>query len=188
LSIQIIAEARQRVLAGWCQGAVARDANGRTVPFSSPEARRWSTLGALLASRDGQPPSDLVDAVSSLHRSTGESALEVWNDRTGRTQKEVVAAFDRALEGGLARGEPERPSSADDLSTYWLSTCEGFSVESDDGRVGIVEEVRLSRERQPEALAVRTGLFRTRLVIVPIDDVHQVVPQHKRVLLRPPLS
>ena len=187
MSIQIIAEARQRVLAGWCQGAVARDANGRTVPFSSPEARRWSTLGALLASRDGQPPTDLVDAVSSLHRSTGESALEVWNDRTGRTQKEVVAAFDRALEG-LARGEPERPSSADDLSAYWLSTCEGFSVESDDGHVGIVEEVRLSRERQPEALAVRTGLFRTRLVIVPIDDVHQVVPQHKRVLLRPPLS
>ncbi len=188
MSIQIIAEARQRVLAGWCQGTVACDANGRTVLFSSPEARRWSMLGALLASRDGQPASDLVDAVGSLHRSTGESALEVWNDRPGRTQKEVVAAFDRALEGGLPSGEPETPSKADDLSAYWLRTCEGFSVESDGGRVGIVEEVRLSRERQPKALAVRTGLFRTRLLIVPIDDVEQVVPRNKRVLLRPPLS
>ena len=184
--IQIIAEARQRVLAGWCQGAVASDANGRPVLSSSPEARRWSMLGALLASQNGQPVSDLLAAVSSLHRSTGESALEVWNDRPGRTQKEVVAAFDRALEG-VASGEPKTPS-ADDLSDYWLSTCEGFSVESNDGRVGIVEEVRLSRERQPEALAVRTGLFRTRVLIVPVDDVQQVIPRSKRVLLRPRLT
>ena len=187
MSIRMIAEARQRVLAGWCQGAVARDANGRTVLPSSPDARRWSMLGALLASRDGQPVSDLVGAVSLLHRSTGESALEIWNDRPGRTHKDVVAAFERALEG-VGAGEPKTRSADDDLSGYWLSTCEGFSVESDEGRVGIVEEVHLSPEKQPEALAVRTGLFRTRVLIVPIDDVQEIVPRRKRVLLRPAMS
>jgi hypothetical protein len=51
--------------------------------------------------------------------------------------------------------------------------------------VGIVEEVRLSAGKQPEALAVRTGMFRTRLEIVPVSRVERVIPRRKRVLLRP---
>lgn len=55
------------------------------------------------------------------------------------------------------------PAIDDDGQAYWLRTCEGFRVDSKDGRIGVVEEIRFSSEKQPEALGVRTGLFRTRL-------------------------
>jgi hypothetical protein len=97
---------------------------------------------------------------------------------------DVVAAFDRAIESLATRNE-EATHDADDLSAYWLRTCEGFRVDSKNGRVGVVEEVRVSTDREPEALAVRTGLFRLRLEIVPVSDVERVVPRRKRVLLRP---
>ena len=90
--------------------------------------------------------------------------------------------------GGVTNGRKAAPSADGDLSGYWLSTCEGFRVESNDGRVGIVEEIRFSPNGQPEALAVRTGLFRTRLVLVPIDDVQDVTPRTKRVLVRSPAT
>jgi hypothetical protein len=137
-------------------------------------------LGALLASWDGGPVEELGQAVTSLHTSTEQSPLEVWNDRPGRTQ----AAFERAIES-LARREYEAISASEDLSAYWLRTCEGFRVDSKNGRLGIVEEVRLSPAKQPEALAVRTGLFRLRLEIVPVGHVQRVIPRRKRVLLRP---
>lgn len=181
---RMITEARERVLGGWCQGAVARDASGRAVAAWSSHACQWSLLGSLLASRNGGRLSELADAVGSLHSSIGESALEVWNDRPWRTQQEVVAAFDRAMDT-TAGGEEESPSADGDLSAYWLSTCEGFAVDSNDGRVGIVEEVRLSPSREPLALAVRTGLFRLRLLVVSVEDVQEVVPRKKRVVLRP---
>jgi hypothetical protein len=99
-----MAEARERVATGWCQGAVAQDEDGRAVGPGSSDARRWSMLGALLASWDGGPVEELGQAVTSLHRSTEQSPLEVWNDRPGRTQTDVVAAFERAIES-LMRGE-----------------------------------------------------------------------------------
>lgn len=115
---RMITEARERVLGGWCQGAVARDASGRAVAASSSHACQWSLLGSLLASRNGGRLSELADAVGSLHSSIGESALEVWNDRPWRTQQEVVAAFDRAMDT-TAGGEKESPSADGDLSAYW---------------------------------------------------------------------
>jgi hypothetical protein len=179
----MIAAARERVVDGWCQGAFAQDTDGRAVGPGSYDARRWSMLGALLASWDGGPD-ELGRAVTSLHAATEQSPLEVWNDRRGRTQMDVVAAFDRAIESLATRNE-EATRDAEDLSAYWLRTCEGFRVDSKDGRLGLVEEVRVSADKEPEALAVRTGLFRLRLELVPVSDVERVVPRRKRVLLRP---
>jgi hypothetical protein len=96
---------------------------------------------------------------------------------------DVVAAFDRAIES-LATRDGEATHDAEDLSAYWLRTCEGFRVDSKNGRFGVVEEVRVSADEEPEALAVRTGLFRLRLEIVPVSDVERVVPRRKRVFLR----
>lgn len=179
---RMMVEARSRIIIGWCQGAVAQDEDGRAVAPESSDARRWSILGALLASWNGGPAGDLRQAVTSLHAETERSPLEVWNDRPGRTQTDVVSAFERAIDA-LARGGEEAILADADMS-YWLCTCEGFRVDSENGRVGLVEEVRLSPSKKPQALAVRTGLFRTRLEIVPVSDVERIIPRKKRVLLR----
>jgi hypothetical protein len=184
MSSRMMSEARERVVTGWCQGSVAQDNDGRVVGPRSSDARRWSMLGALLASWEGGPVDELGQAVTSLHRSTEQSPLEVWNDRPGRTQSDVVTAFERAIES-LARREAGETRAREDLPAHWLRTCEGFRVDLKNGRLGIVEEVRLSPAKQPEALVVRTGLFRLRLELVPVDDVECVIPRRKRVLLRP---
>jgi hypothetical protein len=180
---RIMVEARERITHGWCQGAVAQDEDGCAVDPGSSDARRWSMLGALLASWNGGPVANLGQAVTSLHAATERSPLEVWNDRPGRTQTDVVSAFERAI-NALATGGEKASCASEDMSVYWLRTCEGFRVDSDNGRVGIVEEVRLAPGKEPQALAVRTGIFRTRVEIIPVSDVERIVPRKKRVLLR----
>lgn len=68
-------------------------------------------------------------------------------------------------------------------SDYWLGHCEGFRVDSPDGRVGIVELV-LGKEDEPVALAVREGLFALHTIVVPIEDVAEVQPYAERIILR----
>jgi len=68
---------------------------------------------------------------------------------------------------------------------YWLAHCEGYRVDSPDGRVGVVEHVRLAPDSgRPELLAVRSGLFVPRSLLVPADRVEGVVPRERRVILR----
>ena len=68
---------------------------------------------------------------------------------------------------------------------YWLCRCEGFRVESPEGRFGLVEAVMFRvRPDEPDALIVRSGVLGRRLVIVPIEDVEDVVPRRQRVELR----
>jgi hypothetical protein len=67
---------------------------------------------------------------------------------------------------------------------YWLCRCEGFRVDSPDGRVGLVEAVMFRvRPDEPDALIVRAGMLGRKLVIVPIEDVENVLPRRQRVLL-----
>lgn len=68
---------------------------------------------------------------------------------------------------------------------YWLCRCEGFRVDSPEGRLGLVEAVMFRvRPDEPDALIVRAGVLGRRLVIVPIEDVADVVPRRQRVVLR----
>jgi hypothetical protein len=70
-------------------------------------------------------------------------------------------------------------------SDYWLGHCEGFRVDSHDGQIGIVEEVRPGSTRgDPETLIVRAGRFSTRLLIVPIGEIEEILVQAERVVLR----
>jgi hypothetical protein len=69
---------------------------------------------------------------------------------------------------------------------YWLCRCEGFRVESPEGRVGVVEEVRFeSRHDRPDVIVVRGGLFGARQFLVPVADVADVVPREEKLVLRP---
>src|SRR5512134_1624 len=67
---------------------------------------------------------------------------------------------------------------------YWLCRCEGFRVESPEGRFGLVEAVMFRiRPDEPDALIVRAGVLGHKLVIVPIEDVDDIAPRRERVLL-----
>ena len=67
---------------------------------------------------------------------------------------------------------------------YWLGRCEGFRVDSPEGRFGLVEAVMFRvRPDEPDALIVRAGVLGRKLVIVPLEDVEDVLPRRQRVLL-----
>lgn len=79
-----------------------------------------------------------------------------------------------------ARAAPER----EPLSAYWLRHCQGFRVDSPDGRIGTVDDVRFETPpEEPQALAVRVGLFGKRLLIVPVSEVKAILPRQERVVL-----
>ena len=70
-------------------------------------------------------------------------------------------------------------------SAQWLRECEGFRVDSPDGRVGIVEEVRFdSPAAHPEAVVVRAGFFGRRVLVFAIADVKEILPREMRLVLR----
>ncbi len=81
------------------------------------------------------------------------------------------------------------PTSIDPRA-YWLARCEGFRVDSPEGRYGRVEAVMFRvRPDDPDALVVRTGRLGRRLVLVPIEDVADVTPRRQRIdLARVPLD
>jgi hypothetical protein len=68
-------------------------------------------------------------------------------------------------------------------SSDWLPSCHGFRVEAAGRRLGIVEDVLYGDGGGPAALLVRGGLFGTRTILVPVEDVCEVVPRVKRVVL-----
>jgi hypothetical protein len=80
---------------------------------------------------------------------------------------------------------PEFPEGAASNRDYWLQRCEGFRVDSPDGRVGFVEEVRYaSRSDRPDVIVVRAGLLGRLLLIVPVGEIAEIFPREKRMVLR----
>jgi hypothetical protein len=67
---------------------------------------------------------------------------------------------------------------------YWLCRCEGFRVDSPEGRFGLVEAVMFRvRPDEPDALIVRAGVLARRLALVPVEDVADVLPRRERIVL-----
>jgi hypothetical protein len=67
---------------------------------------------------------------------------------------------------------------------HWLRHCEGYRVEMPGGALGFVETVFLSEDDEPVTIAVRTGAAETRIVLVPLDAVKQILPECEAVVLR----
>lgn len=67
-----------------------------------------------------------------------------------------------------------------------LTRCEGFAVHTQLARVGTVEAVtiRPGAER-PSSLTVRAGLVGSWLLEVPLDQIAEVMPRERRIILRP---
>jgi hypothetical protein len=63
-----------------------------------------------------------------------------------------------------------------------LSECVGFRVETSQGLLGVVEELRWHGDRACD-LVVRAGKQGRRLLILPTEDVAEVVPGERRAIL-----
>lgn len=60
----------------------------------------------------------------------------------------------------------------------------GFRVYSHDGNVGYVEDVLFGHDRErPLALAVRSGLFHSRIELVAFDDIVEILPSERRLVV-----
>ena len=70
---------------------------------------------------------------------------------------------------------------------YWLRRCEGFLVETPTRRVGRVAGVRYGeRSNEPAVLEVRAGFLGRKLMLIRVEDVSEITPESKRVILRDP--
>ena len=66
-----------------------------------------------------------------------------------------------------------------------LARCEGYGVYTQLARVGTVESVRMSvGENRPASLTIRTGLLGSWLLEVPADQVAEISPGERRLVLR----
>jgi hypothetical protein len=70
---------------------------------------------------------------------------------------------------------------------YWLAHCEGYTVESSQGRVGLVEEVRRTQDGRADNLAVLAGMLGRRRLIVPVSEVALIAPRTERITVRSPI-
>lgn len=93
---ELLHNARALVEQGWCQGAEARDANGRAIDVGAADAASWSLLGALQATAVADSSTDLQgigDAVAALAELILDPSLANWNDSEARTKLEVLSAL-----------------------------------------------------------------------------------------------
>jgi hypothetical protein len=91
-------EARALIERGWTQGSSARTETGDPIGVSSKCAAQWCILGAVCATADGME--DEIKALDTLEGVTDARPgyIAEWNDAPERTQADVLAAFDRAIE------------------------------------------------------------------------------------------
>lgn len=99
-TLEVLEAARKKIKQGWCQGSGAKSAFGSVVSFNSVHASRWCAAAAIDISCD-YTPGAFTRAREIMVSMLGVDNLAAWNDTPGRTQAEVLAAFDRAI--GLAK-------------------------------------------------------------------------------------
>jgi hypothetical protein len=114
---QMLAEAYELVLAGWCQGAAGRDAYERPIEPSSAFARSWSAPGALArvytrATTELDGDLDAFQRANLALAAVVRAVPQEWNDVEGRTIREVLDALAHAVQ---LLGEPE---DVDDVNSF----------------------------------------------------------------------
>ena len=105
-TVELLEKAKKKIEKGWCQETLAKDAKGRIVSERSRDACQWCSVGAILAAlpikewRKEQEIgfSTLAETMEGfLEKAMGSVSVAHWNDRPGRTQQQVIAAFDKAI-------------------------------------------------------------------------------------------
>ena len=98
LAEQMLSDAYELIVSGWCQGAGAEDEMGRSIEPSSAFARRWSVSGALerVWRRGTGHPDTALDAFERANLALSAACKGVpqkWNDEPGRTQEDALVAL-----------------------------------------------------------------------------------------------
>ena len=101
-SVRILREMKALLSGGWTKGAPARDAAGASVRADSPKAVSFCLIGAgERALRNlGRSECDFyyTSAFRALSPEKSSYSIAVWECQDGRTQAEVLALIDRAIE------------------------------------------------------------------------------------------
>ena len=79
----------------WTKDCEARTEDGYETWYGDGHAVCWGAFGALVKAGDNQPA--LTGAAEALHTVVG-GRIDEWNDAPERTNAEVLAAFDRAID------------------------------------------------------------------------------------------
>lgn len=99
----MLVDAYELVLSGWCQGTSAQDEGGRSIEPSSAFARRWSAPGALerVWRRGDDGNGSLVEAYERASLALTAAVRDVpqrWNDVADRRLDEVLDALALAIQ------------------------------------------------------------------------------------------
>jgi hypothetical protein len=111
LTEEMLAEAYELVLSGWCQGTAARDEFGEAVEPASVGARAWSAPGALTrvwersVDRFG-PALEAFQAANLALAAVVQEVPQKWNDFEGRTHWQVLDAIALAAHRVNPASEP----------------------------------------------------------------------------------
>lgn len=103
-TLERLERGREMLQRGWCQGALSRDAEGvdcSAVIETGPPVS-WCMIGAV-AGAVNDCSILLYKAIDEIFADECLGGIDSWNDEPGRTQAEVIAVFDRAIE--MAREE-----------------------------------------------------------------------------------
>jgi hypothetical protein len=131
--------------------------------------------------------SDLADERLELARM--EQDLRTKALKVARSEERL-----ETLKESIGRRQPRRrlPQQA----TAWaapvpadralaLRQCEGFEVDSPDGRIGVVEGFRYhSGIEEPDELEVRAGWLGRRLLVIPVHEIEEIVVDEGRLVIR----
>lgn len=98
LAEEMLADAYELVLSGWCQGASATDEFRRPTEPASAFARRWSAPGALTRvwQRCSDPFGPALEAFQTANLALAavvHAVPQEWNDAEDRTQWQVLDAI-----------------------------------------------------------------------------------------------
>ena len=111
LAEEMLADAYELVLSGWCQGAAARDEFGAAVEPASAGARSWSAPGALTrvwersVERFG-PALEAFQVANLALTAVVQDVPQTWNDSEDRTHWQVLDAIALAAQRVSPASEP----------------------------------------------------------------------------------
>lgn len=112
-ALEILKRARDIVTLGWTRGVGARNAYGRPVSSSDPTATCWCLIGATNTARHQlfpNPEQFVYAAEVHIHVNNWlrryHAHLVTYNDAPERTQVEVLAFLDKAIDDAQKELQP----------------------------------------------------------------------------------